>query len=110
MTELQAALHSAVAFANTLPSTGTLTLPSPDKRHILAARDGVFTHAVRAAILDIRAESITAADFNQKTGGVFDADEVDALIATSDQAACVAFADRVIRQYGSAESFVKHLG
>lgn len=112
MTEFRAAMQSAFDFAETLPSAGTLLRPAPNKGHILAARDGVFTWAVRNAIFSMRAESDTVKAFLQKTGAIFDEEEVAPLFESVDgdtvREACHALADRCAKRYGSAENFAKH--
>lgn len=109
MTELQTLLKPSIDFVENTSCHSTLTHPSPYKHYILAARDGVFVHAVRSAIVFYPGGKRDRSGFQRKNWK-FDASAVDLLLGSNDPADCIAFADRVIRQYGSAESFVKHLG
>ncbi len=109
MTAFKDSIQSAFAFAETLPSAGTMFRPDAFRAPLLAAREGVFVGAVVSAIVDARAVSSTADDFIKATDGSIDADRADALYsaeATADAAARLA--EQVIKQYGSAENFARH--
>ena len=108
MNAFQTAIHAAFKVAETLPNAGTMLRPAANRNLLLGARDGVFTAAVVAAIVEARATSHTADDFYAATCGSIDMDMVDDLYSGQSSAESVEnFAKRVIAAYISAESFAK---
>lgn len=110
MTAFQASIQAAFAFAETLPSAGTVLRPAANRTHLLAARDGVFFHAVIGAIVDARAESATAEDFIIATDNSVNAEIAYRLYGAEAAAtdAARAAARAAIKQYCSAENFARH--
>ncbi len=109
MNEFQKSMKDAFDFAETLPSSGTMLRPAANRAHIIAARDGVFRGAVIRSIVGARAVSATADDFIKTTCGSIDCESADALYASDASVdAAETFAELVIKQYGSAESFARH--
>lgn len=97
-----------------LPPVGHRLAPHPlglqARSRILAARDGVFLHAIHEAALDARATSHNPEDFHNQTGRFFPDDDVTALFAASDAtAACRYLVTKTIERYGNATSTADHI-
>ena len=110
MSNFKQSIKAAFDFAETLPSAGTMLRPAANKLHILAARDGVFIHAVINAIFDARFVSETVDDFVIATDYCIDRESAEDLYATEfSRQAAEAFAEKIIKNYVDAENFAKHV-
>ena len=119
MTQFANTLKSALDFADaTLPSdaksVGTIFRPAQNRKHILAAREGLLMAAVIEGICEARCASPTIDDFlretmhtiSQKSSDEIYAERAEGNLLSSDDV--MSFAKSVISNYGSADGFVKH--
>lgn len=121
MTQFANTIKSALDFAEaTLPSdaksVGTIFRPAQNRKHILAAREGVLMAAAVEGICEARCASPTIDDFLRETMHTISqesAEEIYAeraeghLLLSSDDV--MSFAKSVIDdKYGSADGFVRH--
>ena len=117
MTKFAATLKSALDFADaTLPSdaksVGTIFRPAQNRKHILAAREGVLMAAVIEAICEARCASPTIDDFLRETMRTISPEKAEELfceaqpVRSSDDLR--AFAVSVIASHASADAFVNH--
>ena len=117
MTKFAATLKSALDFADAslgsdAKSVGTIFRPAQNRKHILAAREGVLMSAAIEAICEARCASPTIDDFVRETMHTISPEKAEELfceaqpVRSSDDLR--AFAMSVIANHKSASAFVNH--
>ena len=116
MTKFAATLKSALDFADaSLPSdaksVGTIFRPAQNRKHILAAREGVLMFAAIEAICEARYASQTIDDFVRETMHTISPEKAEELFCEAQPRSSDdlrSFAVSVIADHKSADAFVKH--
>ena len=116
MTKFAATLKSALDFADSsLPSdaksVGTFFRPAQNRKHILAAREGVLMFAAIEAIFEARYASKTIDDFVRETMHTISPEKAEELFCEAQPRSSDdlrSFAMSVIANHKSASAFVNH--
>ena len=116
MTKFADTLKSALDFADaSLPSdaksVGTFFRPAQNRKHILAAREGVLMFAAIEAIFEARYASKTIDDFVRETMHTISPEKAEELFCEAQPRSSDdlrSFAMSVIANHKSASAFVNH--